>query len=161
MAKQKTKATAKTVKAIPDGYHSITPYLVVRGGAAALEFYKKALGAEELFRIDMGGKIGHAELRIGDSIVMLADEHPDFGFKAPQAFGGTPVTLMLYVEDVDARVEQAVKAGAKLLRPVKDQFYGDRTGTVLDPFGHIWTIGTHKEDLSPEELQKRAAAAHG
>jgi PhnB protein len=160
MAKQKSKPAAKPVKPIPDGYHSLTPYLVVRGGAAALEFYKQAFGAEELLRIDMGGKLGHAEVRIGDSVVMLADEHPEYGFKAPQAFGGTPVTLMLYVEDVDARVEQAVTAGAKLLRPVRDQFYGDRTGTVLDPFGHVWTIATHKEDLAPEELQRRAAAAH-
>jgi PhnB protein len=162
MAKSKPAAAQKKVKPIPDGYHAITPYLVVRGAAAALEFYARAFGAKELFRIDMGGgKVGHAEIEIGDSIVMLADEHPEMGFRSPQAYGGTPVTLMLYVEDVDARVQQAVAAGAKLLRPVVDQFYGDRSGTLVDPYGHIWTIGTHKEDLSPEELQRRAATQHG
>jgi PhnB protein len=161
MTKPKAKSSAKTVKPVPDGYHTLTPYLVVRGAAAAIDFYRKALGAEELFRIEMdGGKLGHAELRIGDSIVMLADEHPEMGFKAPQAYGGTPVSFMLYVEDVDARVERAVAAGAKLLRPVQDQFYGDRTGTVVDPFGHVWTIATHKEDLTPEELTRRAQAQH-
>lgn len=161
MTKPKAKSAAP-VKAVPDGYHTVTPYLVVRGGAAAIDFYVKALGAEELFRIDMGGgKLGHAEIRIGDSVVMLADEHPELGYKAPQAYGGTPVSLALYVADVDARVQQAVNAGAKLLRPVQDQFYGDRSGTVLDPFGHVWTIATHKEDLTPEEIARRAAAQHG
>jgi PhnB protein len=112
--------------------------------------------------MDMGGgKVGHAEMRIGDSIVMLADEHPEMGYKSPQAYGGTPVSLVLYVEDVDALVQQAVDAGAKVTRPVQDQFYGDRSGTVVDPFGHVWTIATHKEDLTPEEIGKRAAAQHG
>jgi PhnB protein len=162
MTKPKAKSGAQSVKAIPDGYHAVTPYLIVRGGAAAIDFYRAALGAEELFRIDMGGgKLGHAEIRIGDSVVMLADEHPEMGCKAPSAYGGTPVSLTLYVEDVDARVRRAVEAGAKLLRPVQDQFYGDRSGTVLDPFGHVWTIATHKEDLSPDEIARRAEALHG
>ena len=167
MAKAKTTKTpatepAKTVKPIPDGYHSITPYLIVRGGAKALEFYKKALGAEELYRIDMGGgKLGHAEMKLGDSIVMLADEHPEMGARSPQALGGSAVHILLYVEDVDARIAQAVSAGAKLVRPIQDQFYGDRSGTLIDPFGHQWTIATHKEDLSHEEIAKRASEKHG
>ncbi|NOT32119.1 MAG: VOC family protein [Planctomycetes bacterium] len=167
MAKAKTaKATpakpAKKVKPIPDGYHAITPYLIVRGAARALEFYAQAFGATERFRLAMGGgKLGHAEIQIGDSIVMLADEFPEMDFRSPQAYGGTPVSLVLYVEDVDARVAQAVAAGAKLIRPVKDQFYGDRSGTVLDPFGHQWTLTTHKEDLTPEEISKRMKAEHG
>jgi PhnB protein len=162
MAKSKPAPAPKKVKPIPDGYHVITPYLIVRGGVAALEFYQRALGATELCRMDMGGgKVGHAEMRIGDSIVMLADEHPEMGYKSPQAYGGTPVSLVLYVEDVDALVQQAVDAGAKVTRPVQDQFYGDRSGTVVDPFGHVWTIATHKEDLTPEEIGKRAAAQHG
>ena len=161
MAKSKS-ASAKNVKPIPDGYHSVTPYLIVRGGAKALELYARALGAKELMRVEAGGGIlGHAEMKIGDSIVMLADEHPGMGYKAPQSYGGTPVSICLYVEDVDASVQQAVDAGAKLVRPVQDQFYGDRSGTLVDPFGHVWTIATHKEDLTPEEIAKRAAEAHG
>jgi PhnB protein len=153
--------TAK-VKPIPEGYHSLTPYLIVTDGAQAIEFYKKAFGATEVMRFPApGGKIGHAELRIGDSLVMLADEHPDMGCRGPEAYGGTPVSLHLYVEDVDRVFGQALAAGAKQQRPVKDQFYGDRSGTLQDPFGHVWTVSTHKEDLSPEEMQKRAAAAHG
>lgn len=156
---KKTARPAKKVKSIPDGYHSVTPYLIVRGGARALAFYVKALGAKELMRLDMGGgKLGHAEIRIGDSVVMLADEFPEMNCKSPQAFGGTPVSLMVYVEDVDARVKQAVAAGAKLIRPVQDQFYGDRSGVLLDPFGHQWTLATHKEDLTPEQISKRMAA---
>jgi PhnB protein len=145
------------VKPVPDGYHSVTPYLVISAAAAALEFYKKSFGATELLRMDApGGKIAHAEIKIGDSPIMLADEHPDMGYRSPQAIGGTPVSIMIYVEDVDAVFNRTVAAGAKVRQPVKDQFYGDRSGTVEDPFGHVWTIATHKEDLTPEEIGKRA-----
>ena len=148
-----------SVKPIPDGYHTVTPYLIIQGAAGAIEFYKKAFGAKELMRIPgPGGKVGHAEIQIGDSRIMLADEHPEMGAKAPGSFGGSPVGLMLYVEDVDARFNRAVAAGAKVHRPLADQFYGDRSGTVTDPFGHQWTIGTHKEDVSPEELDRRMKA---
>jgi PhnB protein len=148
-----------SVKPVPDGYHTVTPYLIVSGGAKALDFYKRALGAEEQMRLEgPDGKIGHAEIKIGDSIVMLADEFPEMGAKSPQSIGGTPVGICLYVENVDARFDQAVKAGAKVERPVQDQFYGDRSGTVIDPFGHKWTIATHIEDLSPEEIGQRMAA---
>jgi PhnB protein len=147
------------VKAIPDGYHSVTPYLIVRGAARALDFYKAAFGAEELMRMDApGGKIGHAEIRIGNSIVMLADEHPEIGAKGPDNYGGSPVHLMIYVEDCDSVHHRSLKAGAKEVRPLKDQFYGDRSSTIADPFGHQWTIATHKEDLSPEEIERRMAA---
>jgi PhnB protein len=150
------------VKHIPDGYHSVTPYLIVSDGTRALEFYKQAFGATEVFRMEgPDGKIGHAEIKIGDSHVMLADEHPEMGARSPQTIGGSPVSLTLYVEDVDATVNQAVEAGAKLIRPVADQFYGDRTGGVTDPFGHVWFVATHIEDVPFEELKKRAAAAHG
>jgi PhnB protein len=148
------------VNPIPDGYHSVTPYLIVNDGARALEFYKQAFGATELFRMEgPEGQIGHAEIKIGDSHVMLADEHPKMGARSPQSIGGSPVSLMLYVEDVDATVAQAVEAGAKLTRSVANQFYGDRTGGVTDPFGHAWYVATHVEDVPHEELQKRAAAA--
>jgi PhnB protein len=148
------------VQPIPDGYHTLTPYLIVKGAAQAIEFYTKAFGARELCRMaDPSGKVGHAEIQMGDSPLMLADEHPELGFRSPQSIGGTPVSLLLYVEDVDAVAAQAVAAGAKVLRPVKDQFYGDRSGTFADPFGHVWTIATHKEDVPPEEMEKRAAAA--
>ena len=150
---------AETVKPIPDGYHSVTPYLVVDGGARAIEFYKQAFGATELFRMEgPDGKIAHAEIKIGDSHVMLGDECNEMGARGPRSFGGSPVSLMLYVEDVDATVGRAVEAGATLTRPVADQFYGDRTGTLEDPFGHVWTIATHKEDVSPEEMQRRSEA---
>jgi PhnB protein len=148
-----------SVKPIPDGYHTVTPYLIVKGAAQALEFYKQAFGATEVMRhASPDGKIGHAEIKVGDSVIMLADEFPDMGFVGPQTLGGTPVSILLYVEDVDARAGQAVAAGAKVLRPVKDQFYGDRSGTFADPFGHVWTIATHKEDLSDEEIRKRSEA---
>jgi PhnB protein len=147
-------------KPIPDGYHTATPYLIVKGAAQAIEFYKKAFGATELMRMPQpGGKIGHAEIKIGDSPIMLADESPDVGARSPQSIGGSPVSIMLYVEDVDRMFSQAVAAGAKVKRPVADQFYGDRTGGIEDPFGHLWYIATHKEDVSPEEMRKRAAAA--
>ena len=150
------------VKPIPEGYHSVTPYLCVKDAASALEFYKKALGATELMRMPHpGGKIGHAEIKIGDSMIMLADEFPEMGFRSPQTLGGSPVAIHLYVEDVDAVVGQAVANGAKLVKEVKDQFYGDRSGAVEDPFGHVWYISTHVEDVLPEEIEKRAAAAGG
>lgn len=146
-------------KPIPEGYHTVTPYLIVKDAARAIEFYKKAFGATELLRFAQpDGKIGHAEVKIGDSPIMLADEFPEMDIRSPHSLGGSPVSLLLYVENVDAAVGQAVGAGAKILRPVKDQFYGDRSGTVADPFGHHWHISTHKEDVPVEEMQKRAAA---
>jgi len=148
------------VKPIPEGYHSVTPYLCCKDAAAAIEFYKKAFGATEIMRMgDPGGKVGHAEIQIGDSRVMLADEFPEMGFLSPKTVGGSPVMIHLYVEDVDTTTNRAVAAGAKVTRPVADQFYGDRGGQVEDPFGHKWYVSTHKEDLSPEEIGKRAAAA--
>src|SRR5262245_25842974 len=148
------------VKAIPEGYHTATPYLIVRNAAHAIEFYKKAFGATELMRMaEPNGRIGHAEIKVGDSPIMLADEVPEMGFRSPESLGGSPVSILLYVEEVDAVFNQAVAAGAKVQRPVADQFYGDRTGGVTDPFGHVWYIATHKEDVSPEEMRKRAAAA--
>ncbi|HEY9402061.1 MAG TPA: VOC family protein [Pyrinomonadaceae bacterium] len=150
--------TAKT-NHIPEGYHSITPYLHITGASRAIEFYKQVFGATEVLRMDApDGKIGHAEIKIGDSHVMLADEHPDMDVRSPESFGGTPVSLLLYVEDVDALAERALAAGAKMLSPLEDKFYGDRMGKLVDPFGHIWAIATHKEDVSPEEMQKRMAA---
>jgi len=146
---------------IPAGYHSVTPYLMLREAARAIEFYKEAFGATEKFRMPMPeGKIGHAEILIGDSHIMLADEFPEQGFVGPQTRGGTTVSLMLYVDDVDAVFDRAVKAGAKASRPVADQFYGDRMGTVEDPFGHVWNIATHIEDVSFEEMQRRSEALH-
>ena len=148
------------VSPIPEGYHSVTPYLVMKNAAAAIEFYKKAFGAVELFRMaGPGGKIGHAEIKIGDSPVMLADEYPDMGFKGPESLGGTPVSLMIYVDDVDKIFPRAIAAGGKEVRPLQNQFYGDRSGTLTDPFGHVWTISTHVEDVTEEELAKRAEAA--
>jgi len=148
-----------SAKPIPDGYHTATPYLVVQNAASAIEFYKKAFGAEELMRLaSPDGKIGHAEIKIGDSPIMLADEFPEMGYRGPRALGGSPVSIMLYVEDVDARFNQAIAAGAKAVRPVRDEFYGDRSGNLEDPFGHVWTIATHKEDVSPEEIEKRFVA---
>lgn len=146
-------------KPIPDGYHTVTPYLIVKGAPRAIEFYKKAFGATEVMRMAQpDGRIGHAEVRVGDSAVMLADEFPEMGIVSPATLGGTPVTLLIYVEDVDARFAEAVAAGATVKRPVVDQFYGDRSGTLADPFGHVWTIATHKEELSPEEMDRRHAA---
>jgi PhnB protein len=145
------------VKAIPDGFHAVTPYLIVSNAAKALDFYQKAFGAKERFRMPApGGKIGHAEISIGDSVVMLADEFPDMDVKAPQTVGGTPVSLHVYVEDVDSQFKKAIAAGGREKRAVQDQFYGDRLGTLQDPFGHIWHLSTHKEDLSPDELQRRS-----
>jgi PhnB protein len=147
------------VKPIPDGYHTATPYLIVRGAAKAIDFYQQAFGATERMRFaDPSGRIGHAEITIGDSVIMLADEFPEMGFRGPESLGGSPVGILLYVEDVDAQASRATAAGAKVLRPVTDQFYGDRSGTFADPFGHTWTLATHKEDVSPEELNRRFEA---
>ena len=146
-------------KAIPDGYHSVTPYLIIKGADRAIDFYKKVFGAAQRMRMDgPNGTVGHAEIEIDGSAIMLADEFPDMGYRSPQSIGGTAVSLHLYVKDVDDCFNRAVAAGAKALRSVQDQFYGDRSGTVEDPFGHVWTISTHKEDLSPEELQNRLEA---
>jgi PhnB protein len=151
-----------SIRPIPEGYHSVTPYLIVRGGADALEFYKKAFGAVELFRFPApDGKIGHAEIKIGDSPIMLADEHPEMGYVGPQTIGGSPVSLMIYLDDVDTVFNRAIEAGATVREPVQDKFYGDRVGGLTDPFGHIWHVATHKEDLSPEEMERRAKAASG
>jgi PhnB protein len=140
--------------ALPTGYHSVTPYLIVDNGQAAIEFYKKAFGAVEILRLaGPEGQIGHAEIQIGNSRVMLADEHPIMGFVGPITLGGSTVTLLVYVSDVDASYHQAIKAGAKMMKPIQDQFYGDRSGSVVDPFGHVWTLATRKQDLSPEEIK--------
>jgi len=148
-----------TVKAIPDGYHTVTPYIICDGAAAALDYYKKAFGAEEIDRHGgPGGKIMHAEIKIGDSRLMLADEFPEMGAKSPKTLGGTPFGLCVYVNDCDAAFNRAVAAGGKVERPLANQFYGDRSGTLIDPFGHKWTISTHVEDVSPAEMQKRMAA---
>jgi PhnB protein len=142
----------------PEGYHTVTPYLVVNGAARAIEFYQKAFGATEVFRMDMpGGKLAHAEIQIGNSRIMLADENPEWDARGPQSIGGTPVSLMIYVEDCDAVYARALAAGATVVMPVADQFYGDRSGAVKDPFGHKWHIATNKEVLSPDELKRRAA----
>ena len=147
------------VQPIPAGYHSVTPYLLVRDAGKALDWYAQALGARDLMRFPLpGGGIAHAEVMIGDSHVMLADEVPDQGFVGPQTLGGAGVSLMLYVDEVDATFARAVAAGATSRRPVVDQFYGDRSGTLVDPFGHVWTIATHKEDVSAEEAQRRMKA---
>lgn len=159
-ARPKKKAPARKVQPIPAGFHSITAYLSIRDAARALDFYKRAFGAKELLRMQgPDGKIGHAEVRIGDSRVMLADEFPSMEFLGPQSRGGTTVMLHLYVKDVDATVATATAAGATVKRPIKDEFYGDRTGTIQDPFGHLWYIATHKEDLSPAEIRRRSEEA--
>ncbi len=150
------------VKPIPDGYPQVTPYLFVHDAAAAIEFYKSAFGATERMRMPApGGKIGHAELQLGDGLLMVADEFPDFGGRSPKTVGGSPVIVSLYVEDVDAVFDKAVQAGATVVRPVENQFYGDRTCQIADPFGHQWSVATHVEDVPPDEMEKRAAAAMG
>jgi len=148
---------APAKKPIPEGFHSVTPSLVVRDAAKAIDFYKKALGAQELVRMPgPDGKIMHAELKIGDSIIFLGEENPQMGAKSPQTLGGCTGTLNLYVNDVDQTFKQAVSAGGRESMPVADQFWGDRYGTFVDPFGYSWGIATHKEDLSPAEMDKRA-----
>jgi PhnB protein len=149
------------VKPIPDGYHSVTPMMIIKGAAAAIDYYRNAFGATELFRMEHEGKVGHAEIKIGDSPIMLADEHPEMNAFSPKTVGGTPVSLMIYVEDVDSIFKRAIELGGTQMKPVQDQFYGDRSGTLTDPFGHVWTVATHMEDLTPEEIDSRAAAAHG
>jgi PhnB protein len=150
------------VKPIPDGYPQVTPYLCVDGADAAIAFYAKVLGTTERMRmLGPDGKVSHAELQLGDSLVMVADEAPAIGVLSPKTIGGTPVTLSVYVEDIDAVIDRAAQAGATILRPAEDQFYGDRAGQFEDPFGHRWSVATRIEDVSPEEMAKRAAAAGG
>jgi len=151
---------ANPVKPIPEGFEGATPYLSINGAAAAIDFYKKAFGAQETMRmVGPDGRVSHAELKIGRANLMLADEHPEIGFVGPQTLGGSPVMIHIYVEDVDALAAQAAAAGAEIQRAVADQFYGDRAGQFKDPFGHVWYFATRKEDVSPEEMKKRAAAA--
>ena len=143
------------VKPIPDGYHTVTPYIIVKGAAEALAFYAKAFGAKEILRMPMpDGSIAHAEFKIGDSPIMIGEENPQWGAKSPKSLGGTPFGMCIYVADCDAAFKQAVAAGATVERPVVDQFYGDRSGTVVDPYGHKWTIATHKVDMTPDQMQK-------
>jgi len=153
-------AQSMSVQPIPAGFHAITPYLIIDGAAAAMDFYTNVFGATEDFRMEgPGGKIGHAEMVIGDSKIMLADENPEMGIRGPETIGGTPVSLLLYVENVDEVFERVIAAGATELRPLVDQFYGDRSGAVTDPFGHTWSIATHVEDIPPDEMMKRAQQA--
>ena len=146
------------VKPIPEGYHSVTPYLIVKDAGKAIDYYKKAFGATEIMRFPgPNNTVAHAEIQIGDSRIMLADEGQN-EYRSPQAYGGSPVSLMIYVNDVDKTFNQAVSAGAKQSRPIQDQFYGDRSGNLIDPFGHTWTVATHKEDVSQQEMQRRMQA---
>ncbi len=150
---------ANKAKPIPEGYHNVTPYLVIKGAAAAIDFYKQVFGAIEVVRMPQpDGRVGHAELMFGDSYVMLSDEFPEMDVVGPNTLGNSSVGLLLYVEDVDKTVERALALGAKLKKPVQDQFYGDRNGTIEDPFGHKWTVAVHTEDVSPEEMKRRMAA---
>jgi PhnB protein len=149
---------AKT-KPVPEGYHHITPYLIIKGAAAAMDFYKDVFGATEIMRMAQpDGRIGHAEMKMGDSIIMLADEYPEMDIVSPTSLGNSPVGILLYVDDCDSTFNKAVSRGAKVNKPLADQFYGDRSGTVIDPFGHKWTIATHVEDVLPEEMERRMAA---
>ena len=149
------------IKAIPEGYHTLTPHLVIKGASQAIEFYKKAFGAEEISRLpgQDGKSLMHAAIKIGDSRLFVVDEFPQMGGLGPLSIGGTPVTIHVYVEDVDTVFDQAVAAGAKVRMPLADMFWGDRYGVITDPFGHSWSLATHKADLTPEELSKRAQAA--
>ncbi|MGB7068380.1 MAG: VOC family protein [Pyrinomonadaceae bacterium] len=153
---------ADNVRAIPEGYEGITPYLICKNAESAIDFYSRAFGAVELFRIGEPGKVGHAEMKIGENaIIMLADEHPELGALSPQTVGGTPITLMVYVPDVDSFTEKAIAEGLEVLRPVEDQFYGDRSGQFKDPFGHQWSFATHVTDVSPEEMNQKAQEMYG
>ena len=146
------------VRPIPEGYHSVTPYLICDGAAKAIEFYKKAFGTVEVVRMAMpNGKLGHAEIKIGDSYINLADEHPESGVRSPKSYGGSPISVLLYVENTDATVAQCVSTGGTITRPIKDEFYGDRAATVVDPFGHTWYIHSHIKDVTPEEMKKAHA----
>ena len=148
------------VRPIPDGYRAVTPYLIVEGAARALAFYKEVFGATEQMRMaGPGGRVAHAEMRIGDSVVMLADEVPDRGYRGPNGYGGSAVSLMVYLDDVDATFRRAIAAGAVERRAVQNQFYGDRSGSLEDPFGHTWTVSTHVEDLTADEMVQRAEQA--
>ena len=153
------KATKKAVKPIPPGYHSVTAYLCIDGAGAAIDFYKRAFGVKERLRMDApGGKVGHAEITIGNSAIMLADEFPEMNFRGPKSGAGTSVNMHLYVANVDAVFARAIREGAKVLRAIEDKFYGDRTGSLEDPFGHVWHLATHTEDLSPAEMKRRGEA---
>jgi PhnB protein len=150
---------ASAVKPIPEGYRSITPYLVVKGAARAIEFYKQAFGATEIMRMPgPNNTVGHAELRLGDSVIMLADEMPNGPYRSPDTFGGSAVSLMIYIENVDDVFNRALSLGSRQIRAVEDQFYGDRSGNLIDPFGHVWTVATHVEDVSAEEMKRRMEA---
>ena len=149
---------AGKTKSIPAGFHTATPCLAIDGASRAIEFYKRAFGATEIMRFAHGDKIGHAEIEIGDSKIMLSDEFSEMGVRSPKTVGGSPTAIYLYVDNVDATVDRAVTQGGKLVRPVEDKFYGDRSGTVEDPFGHVWHLATHKEDVPEAELRKRAEA---
>jgi PhnB protein len=160
VAKRVATARKKAVKPIPEGYHVVTPYLCIDGAAAAIAFYKRVFGARERMRMNApGGKIGHAEIVIGGSAIMLADEYPEMNFRSPKSpGGGTSVNIHLYMKGVDAIVQRAVAAGARIVQPVQDKFYGDRTGSIEDPFGHVWHVATHTEDLSMAEMKRRGEA---
>ena len=149
---------AGKVNHIAEGYYTITPYLIIQGAAKAIDFYKKVFGAEEIMRMPDGNRIGHAELQIGNSKIMLADEYPEMGIRSPKSIGGSGVSLYIYVPDVDSVVANATSSGAKIIKPVTDQFYGDRSGQIEDPFGHSWGVATHVEDVPPDEMQRRMAA---
>jgi PhnB protein len=157
-AKSQSKSKLKKVSYLPKGYHEVTPYLSIRGAAEAIDFYKEAFGAKEVMRMPgPEGKLGHAEIAIGGSRVMLSDEHPEMSFVGPESLGGSAVHIHVYVKDVDGMAKRAVEAGAELIRPVEDQFYGDRSGSLKDPFGHVWHLATHVKDVSMAELKKRSA----
>ncbi|RDI39066.1 VOC family protein [Aquicella lusitana] len=160
--KKAVKGKKKKLSVVPQGYNSITPYLIVNNAAKAIEFYKKLFDAKEVMRMDQpDGKVGHAELRIGDAKIMLADEYPEMDARAPEAFGGSPVGIHLYIKEVDTVVEKALRAGSTLMRPVETMFYGDRTGTLIDPYGHKWYVSTHVENVSAAEMKKRAEKLFG
>jgi PhnB protein len=150
------------VKPIPEGHRTVTPYLAIKNAAGALDFYERAFGATVRYKLSMpDGRVGHAEIELGDSVIMLADEFPEYGGKSPEALGGSPVSIHLYVPDVDAFFKRTLAAGARERKRVEDQFYGDRSGQLEDPFGHLWWMATHKEDVAPEEMQKRVRAMFG